>query len=75
MREVGVIEPSRLPYSSPLMLVKKKSDSTFRPVIDCRRLNKVTVFDAEPIQNLEIIFAKVGQNKYLSKFDFCKGYW
>ena len=43
MREVGVIEPSRLPYSFPLLLVKK-ADSTFRPDIDFRRLNKVTVF-------------------------------
>ena len=28
-------------------------------------LNKVTVFDVEPRQNPKIIFAKVGQDKYL----------
>ena len=74
MREVGVIEPSRLPYSSPLLLVKK-ADSTFRPDIDFRRLNKVTVFYAKPKQNPEIIFTKVGQDKYLSKIYFSQGYW
>ena len=74
MREMGVIEPSRPPYSSLLLLVKK-ADSTFRPVIDFRRLNKVMVLDAESMQNSEIFFAKLGQDKYLSKLDFCKGYW
>ena len=74
MKELGIIEHSRSPYSSPLLLVRK-SDSSYRPVIDFRRLNKITVFDAERMPNPEIIFAKIGQDKFLSKLDFCKGYW
>ena len=43
--------------------------------IDFRKLNKVTVFDAEPMPDPEEIFAKIGQSKYFSKVDLCKGYW
>ena len=50
MMKLGVIEPSRSPYCSPLMLVKK-SDGTFRPEIDFRQINRVTVFDWEPMPN------------------------
>ena len=43
-------------------------------MIDFRRLNTITVFDAEPMPNPEIIFAKGGQDKF-SKLDFCRGHW
>ena len=74
MMALGVIEPSQSPYCSPLMLVKKV-DGTFRPVIDFRQINRVTVFDAEPMPNPEVIFAKLAHDKVFSTFDFCKGYW
>jgi len=48
MCRLGVIERSNSPYSSPLLLVKKK-DGTNRPVVDFRQVNKVTLFDAEPL--------------------------
>ena len=72
-KELGIIEHSISPYS--FMLLMRKSDSSCRPLIYFRRLNKITVFDAEPMPNPEIIFAKVGQDKFLSKFDFCKRHW
>ena len=74
MLEMGIIEPSESPYSSPLLLIRKK-DNTFRPVIDFRKLNRVTKFDGEPIGNPEMIFAKIASDQYLSKLDFCKGFW
>ena len=74
MMALGVIEPSQSPYCSPLMLVKKV-DGTFRPVIDFRQINRVTVFDAEPMPTPEVIFAKLAHDKVFSTFDFCKGYW
>ena len=74
MLELKVIEPSVSPYSSPLHLVKKK-DGTYRPVVDFRRLNKVTVFDVEPMPNPNEIFSKLCGEKYFSKLDFTKGYW
>ena len=51
MLRLGVIEPSESAYSSPLLLVKK-ADGSFRPCVDFRMLNRVTIFDAEPMSNL-----------------------
>ncbi|XP_070545582.1 uncharacterized protein [Ptychodera flava] len=47
MLNMGVIEPSDSPYASPIVIVKKK-DNTNRFCIDFRKLNRITVFDAEP---------------------------
>ena len=74
MLDANVIEYSSSPYRSPMLLVKK-SDGTNRPVIDYRMLNRQTVFDAEPIPNVDVIFAKLGSANFLSKLDFTKGYW
>ena len=49
MLELDVIEKSVSPYSSPVVLVPKKYGSV-RFCIDFRKLNKVTEFDAEPMQ-------------------------
>ena len=74
MLDLGVVEPSKAPYSSPVVLVVKK-DKSYRFCIDFRAINKVTVFDAEPMPNIEEIFAKMAGHRYYSKFDLCKGYW
>ena len=74
MLRLGVIEPSKSPYSSPLLLVKK-ADGTNRPVVDFRCLNKETVFGAEPMPNPELIFARLTNDSFFSKLDCSKGYW
>ena len=74
MLELGVIEHSNAPFSSPIVLVRKK-DGTVRFCIDFRQLNRVTVFDAEPMPNIEEIFSKVSRAKYFTKIDLSKGYW
>ena len=74
MVAMGIIEPSKSPFCSTLLLIKR-SDGSPRPVVDFRLLNRVTVLDAERMPNPEEIYAKLNKGKYFSTFDFCKGYW
>lgn len=68
---MGIIERSESPYSSPIVIVKKK-DKTNRFCIDLRSLNKHTVFDAEPMPNSEDMFSKLAGHKYISRIDLSK---
>lgn len=48
MLETGIIEPSTSPYTSPIVIVKKK-DVYKRFCIDIRAINRITVLDEEMI--------------------------
>ncbi|KAL8605770.1 hypothetical protein ACOMHN_059335 [Nucella lapillus] len=76
MLELGVIEPSRSPYSAPVVIVRKKSGE-HRFCVDYRRLNNVTKVDAEVIPNVEDLFAQIStpKSKYFTRIDLSKGYW
>ena len=74
MLEMGVIQKSSSPYASPVVIVKK-SDGSNRICIDYRKLNKVTIFDPEPMVLPEDLFAKISRSKFFTKLDFTKGYW
>ena len=74
MLALGVIEPSTSPYSSPVVLVKKP-DGAIRFCIDFRKLNAITVLDAEPIPNPDDLIAKVSKSEFFTKLDLTKGYW
>ena len=52
MMKMGVIRELRSPYASPVVVVKKK-DNTNRVCVNYRRLNKLTVFDPEPMPTAE----------------------
>ena len=58
MIEQDIIKPSQSPFRSPMLLVKK-SDGSFRPVIDFRFVNKLTKFDAEPMTNSNVALGAV----------------
>ena len=74
MLNLGVIEASVSPYSAPVVLVKKP-DGSVRFCIDYRELNKVTVFDAEPIPDIEELLCHLSEGKFFVKIDLAKGYW
>ena len=74
MLDLEIIEPSKSPYSSPVVLVRKK-DGSCRFCIDFRGLNKITVFDAEPIPNVEDLFVMLAHSRFFTKIDLAKGYW
>ena len=73
MLHLGIIEPCNSPYSSPLILVPKK-DGKLRPCVDFRKINKITVFDPQPMPHPEDLFLQLGESKY-SKIDLSKGFW
>ena len=66
MLDLGIIESSIFPYSSPIVLVPKK-DGSVRFCIDFRKLNKVTEFDAEPMPNMEEIINRMSGHKYFNE--------
>ena len=74
MLKSKVIEPSDSPFSTPMIVVKKPGNGK-RICLDFRKLNCLTVLDAEPMPDPEEIFAKLNGNYYFSKLDLCKGYW
>jgi transposase InsO family protein len=72
--ERGQIEESTSPWSSPIVLVKKK-DKTLRFCIDYRRLNAITMKDAFPLPRIDEIFDQLADAMYYTKFDFKSGYF
>ena len=73
MLEMGVVRPSTSPYTSPIVMVKKK-DGSNRVCVDFRKLNKITEVDPEPMTTAEDLFRRLSGKKYLSKIDLTKGY-
>ena len=74
MLELGVIRESDSPYASPIVIVKKP-DGSNRICVDYRKLNKLTVFDPEPMPTADELFQKLSGDRYFSKVDLSKGYW
>ena len=74
MEAAGVIEKASSPYSSPMVVVKKK-DNAVRICGDYRKLNAVTRVDAEPMFNQQEIFSRLANSRYFSKLDLAKGFF
>ena len=74
MLEDDIIEPSNSPWSSPVVLVKKK-DGTHRFGADCRNLNNVTVKDVYPLSRIDDALSHLEKTKYYSIMDMQSGFW
>ena len=74
MLELGVIEPANGPWSSPMVLIKKK-DGSVRFCVDYRRLNDVTVKDVYPLPRIDDVLDRLGGAKFFTTLDLYKGYW
>ncbi len=72
--ENDFIEPSQSNYSSPCILVPKPN-GTYRMCTDYRKVNSVTKTDSFPIPRIDDCIDKVGNSKYVTKFDLLKGFW
>ena len=69
----GIIRKSHSPWSSNVVLVKKK-DNSLRFCIDYRQLNKRTKKDAYALPRIEEMLDCLAGNKYFSVIDMKSGY-
>ena len=74
MQELGVIEPSNSPWSSPPVLVKKK-DNSFRFCLDYRKLNSLTKRDAHPLPRIDDCLDALAGATWFCTLDLSAGYW
>lgn len=74
MLRLGIVEPSNSPWSSPILLVKKK-DGKYRFCVDYRKLNAVTIRDSYPLPNINDTLDKLRDARYLSSLDIKSAYW
>ncbi|XP_052857552.1 uncharacterized protein LOC128265524 [Drosophila gunungcola] len=72
--EKGCIEPSRSPYSSPIVMVRKKTGK-WRLCVDFRQINAKSVKDAYPMPMINYILDQLREAKYISSLDLKDGYW
>ncbi|KAJ8339479.1 hypothetical protein SKAU_G00362650 [Synaphobranchus kaupii] len=72
--DAEVIRESESPFSSPIVVVRKK-DGDIRLCIDYRRLNLQTVKDSYALPNLEESFSALTGSKWFSVLDLKSGFY
>ena len=71
--DIGVIEESVSPYSSPIVLVRKKSGD-LRLCVDFRKLNAKTIKDSYCIPTIEELIDTLGGASWFATLDLSSGY-
>ena len=74
MMAAGAIRPSHSPYSSNVVIVRKK-DRTIRFCVDFRKLNIKRVTNAYAIPRVEDSLHLLAWARYFSKLDLRSGHW
>ena len=74
MLDMGIIEPSTSPWSSPIVLVNKKTGDV-RFCIDFRKVNDVTKKDSFPLPRVDDSLTRLSGSSWFSTMDLASGYW
>ena len=77
MLHYGVIRPSRSPYNSPCLLVRKKTGE-WRVVVDFRRLNLYLAHDPYPLPKINELLTslgRIGKSTFFSALDLLWGFF
>ena len=71
--ENGTIVKSDSPTAAPLFFVPKKNGK-LRPVVDYRRINKITRKDSYPLPDAQKIIDQLAKARYFTSLDLKSGY-
>ena len=80
----NVIRPSKSPFQSPLLLIRKPKTPNdenipvvlrYRACLDYRKLNNLTVSDTYPLRNLQEMLDEVSTGKIYSCIDLAAGFY
>ena len=69
-----IIKPSFGPWSSHVVMVSKPGGG-IRMVLDFRKINKITKYEAYPLPLLTDVLSSLEGNKYFSTLDATKSFW
>ena len=69
----GIIHPSKRPYTSQVVIVRKKTGE-IRLCVDFRKLNAISICDSFPLPRVEEALQAVQAAVWFSSFDLAQGY-
>ena len=73
LQSAGIIRPSKSPFASPIVVVRKK-DGKIRLCVDYRKLNSRTERDAFPLPRIDESLDALGKAKFFTSLDLMAGY-
>ena len=69
----GIIRPSKSPYASQVVIVRKKSGEICL-CVDFRKLNAISIRDSFPLPRIEEALQAVQAAVWFTSFDLAQGY-